>query len=134
MQARNGGGAIANILSVVSWYVYPFKATDCASKHAALALTDAVRIQLKDQGTQVVAVYAGFIDTDMAAGFDRAAGIPKTSPQQVAERALQGIVAGTDHVHVDTRAQELWLALKSDQGQIAQQMQHLWDAASATKR
>jgi NAD(P)-dependent dehydrogenase (short-subunit alcohol dehydrogenase family) len=132
--ARNGGGAIANILSVVSWYVYPFNATYCASKHAALALTDAVRIQLKAQGTQVAAVYAGFIDTDMAAGFDRAAGVPKTSPQQVAERTLQGIVAGTDHVHVDTRAEELWLALKSDQGQIAQQMQQLWDAASATKR
>jgi NAD(P)-dependent dehydrogenase (short-subunit alcohol dehydrogenase family) len=128
--ARNGGGAIANILSVVSWYVYPFNATYCASKHAALALTDAVRIQLKAQGTQVVAVYAGFIDTDMAAGFDR----PKTSPQQVAGRTLQGIMAGADHVHADTRAEELWRALKTDPAQIAQQMQQLWDAASATKR
>jgi short-subunit dehydrogenase len=45
--ARNGGGAIANMLSVVSWFVYPFNATYCASKHAALALTEAVRMQLK---------------------------------------------------------------------------------------
>src|ERR1700678_1458286 len=101
--AKNGGGAIANMLSVVSWFVSPFNATHCASKHAALALTDAVRIQLKAQGTQVVGVYAGFIDTDMAAGVDR----PKTSPQQVAERTLQGIIAGADHVHADTRAEEL---------------------------
>src|SRR5579871_5408387 len=84
--AKNGGGAIANMLSVVSWFAYPFNATYCASKHAALALTEGVRIQLKAQGTQVVAVFAGFIDTDMAAGIDR----PKTSPQQVAERSLQG--------------------------------------------
>src|SRR5579863_704386 len=75
--AKNGGGAIANMLSVVSWFTYPFNATYCASKHAALALTEGVRIQLKSQGTQVVAVYAGFIETDMAselAGADE----PKT--------------------------------------------------------
>src|SRR5208282_2128346 len=65
--AHNGGGAIANVLSVVSWFVSPFNATYCASKHAALAVTDAVRIQLKAQGTHVVGVHAGFIDTDMAA-------------------------------------------------------------------
>ena len=85
-------------------------------------MPDAVRLQLKAQGTQVVAVYAGFIDTDMAAGFDR----PKTSPEQVAERTLQGVMAGTDDVHADTRAEELWRALKTDPGQIAQQIQQLW--------
>jgi NAD(P)-dependent dehydrogenase (short-subunit alcohol dehydrogenase family) len=82
--AKNGGGAIANMLSVVSWFVFPFNATYCASKHAALALTEGVRMQLKAQGTRVVAVYAGFIDTDMAAGFDR----EKTPPRQVAECTL----------------------------------------------
>jgi NAD(P)-dependent dehydrogenase (short-subunit alcohol dehydrogenase family) len=41
--ARNGGGAIVNMLSVVSWFVNPFNATYCASKHAALAVTDAAR-------------------------------------------------------------------------------------------
>ena len=85
--AHNGGGAIVNMLSVVSWFVNPFNATYCASKHAALAVTDAARIQLKAQGTQVVGVYAGFIDTDMAARVDA----PKTSPRQVAERALEGL-------------------------------------------
>src|SRR5580704_929656 len=82
--ARNSGGAIANMLSAVSWFVYPFNATYCASKHAALALTEGVRMQLKSQGTQVVAVFAGFIDTDMATGFDR----ERTQPRQVAERTL----------------------------------------------
>jgi hypothetical protein len=47
----NGGGAIANVLSVVSWYVYPFNATYCASKHTALALTDGLRIQLRSSGS-----------------------------------------------------------------------------------
>jgi NAD(P)-dependent dehydrogenase (short-subunit alcohol dehydrogenase family) len=121
--ARNGGGAIANMLSVVSWYVFPFNATYCASKHAALAVTDAARIELKAQGTHVVGVYAGFIDTDMAAVIDQ----PKTSPQQVAERTLDGIRTGRDHVLADARAEQLWQALRTDPAQVAHQMQQRWD-------
>lgn len=121
--AKNGGGAIANMLSVVSWFVFPFNATYCASKHAALALTEGVRIQLKSQGTQVVAVYAGFIDTDMAAGFDR----EKTPPQQVAERTLDGIRNGLNDVHADERSEAIWQAVKSDPAGLRAQMQQQWD-------
>jgi len=123
--ARNGGGAVANMLSVVSWFVSPFNATYCASKHAALAVTDAVRIQLKAQGTQVVGVYAGFIDTDMAAGIDR----PKTSPRQVAERTLEGIRSGQDHVLADERAEGVWQATRTDPAALAAEMQRAWDRA-----
>jgi short-subunit dehydrogenase len=121
--AKNGGGAIANMLSVVSWFVYPFNATYCASKHAALALTEGVRIQLKAQGTQVVAVFAGFIDTDMAAGVDRI----KTPPQQVAERTLAGIREGLNNVHADERSEEIWQAVRTGPAQLHAQMQQQWD-------
>src|SRR5262249_7823729 len=56
--ARNGGGAIVNMLSVVAWYTAPFNATYCAAKHAALALTESMRIELKAQGTRVLSVFA----------------------------------------------------------------------------
>lgn len=124
--ADNGGGAIANMLSVVSWFVSPFNATYCASKYAALAVTDAVRIQLKAQGTQVVGVYAGFIDTDMAAAVQEA----KTSPQQVAERTLEGIRIGQDHVLADRSAAEIWQSLRNNPAQIAAEMQELWRTGS----
>ncbi len=121
--ARNGGGAIANMLSIASWFVYPFNGTYCASKHAALAVSDAARIQLKSQGTQVVGVYAGLIDTEMASGYDR----PKTAPQQVAERTLEGIRMGHDHVLADTSAEEMWRATRSAPAQLAMTMQQIWD-------
>jgi NAD(P)-dependent dehydrogenase (short-subunit alcohol dehydrogenase family) len=121
--AKNGGGAIANMLSVVSWFVFPFNATYCASKHTALALTEGVRIQLKSQGTQVVAVFAGFIDTDMAAGFDR----EKTPPRQVAERTLAGIREGLNEVHADERSEAIWQAVRSDPAGLHAQMQQQWD-------
>ena len=64
----NGGGALVNVLSVLSFISMPQGATYSASKAAAWSLTNALRIELRRQGTLVVAVHAGFIDTDMAAG------------------------------------------------------------------
>jgi short-subunit dehydrogenase len=124
--AKNGGGAIANMLSVVSWFTYPFNATYCASKHAALAVTDAARIQLKAQGTQVLAVYAGFIDTDMASELV-GAGQPKTSPRQVAERTLQGIRDGIHHVRADKQSEETWDSVRKDPEGLEKSMQQAWD-------
>jgi NAD(P)-dependent dehydrogenase (short-subunit alcohol dehydrogenase family) len=128
---KNGGGAIANMLSVVSWFVFPLNSTYCTSKHAALAVNDGARIQLKAQGTHVVGVYAGFIDTDMAttlATGDEA----KTSPSQVAERTLDGIRQRLDHVLADDRAVEIQTALKTDQAGFEAQMQQFWDQSQQT--
>ncbi len=129
--ARNGGGAIANMLSVVSWFTYPFNATYCASKHAALAVSDAARIQLRSQGTQVVSVYAGFIDTDMASEL-AAANEPKTPPRQVAERTLQGIRDGVDHVRADDRSQNVWNLIRRDPDGFEKTMQQAWDARQSS--
>jgi NAD(P)-dependent dehydrogenase (short-subunit alcohol dehydrogenase family) len=125
---HNGGGVIVNMLSVVSWYVYPFNATYCASKYAALAVTDGLRIQLKAQGTHVIGVYAGFIDTEMAAALSSG---PKTSPQQVAEKTVQGIRAGLDHVLADERAESLWQAVRQDPAKLHAEMQAQWDRRGA---
>ena len=106
---RNGGGAIVDVLSVTSLFVNRDNATYCTSKHAALAVTDAARIELADQGTRVIGVYAGYIDTEMAAGVDR----PKSTPQDVAARILAGICADADHVLADDRARTHWLKFRA---------------------
>ncbi len=121
--ARNGGGAIVNMLSVVSWFVNPFNGTYCASKHAALAVTDAARIHLKAQGTHVVGVYAGFIDTDMAAQVIA----PKTSARQVAERTLEGLRTGQNHVIADDSARDTRAMLLADPTAIEGTMQTAWE-------
>jgi NAD(P)-dependent dehydrogenase (short-subunit alcohol dehydrogenase family) len=120
--ARNGGGAIVNMLSVVSWFVNPFNATYCASKHAALAVRCGAD-QLRAQGTQVVGVYAGFIDTDMAARVDA----PKTSPRHVAERALEGLRNGPNHVMADDEARDTRVALLADPAAVEAKMQKAWE-------
>lgn len=65
--AKNGGGAIIKVLSVASWMNGPTLATYGASKSAAWALTNGLRIELAQQGAQVVALHAGFIDTTLHA-------------------------------------------------------------------
>jgi NAD(P)-dependent dehydrogenase (short-subunit alcohol dehydrogenase family) len=125
--ARNGGGAVVNMLSVVSWFVPPFNATYAASKHAALAVSEGARIELKAQHTHVVGVYAGFIDTDMVAAIDQ----PKTAPRQVAERTLAGVESGLDHVFADDRAEEIWAATRTAPAALAASMQKAWDDRSA---
>jgi NAD(P)-dependent dehydrogenase (short-subunit alcohol dehydrogenase family) len=125
---RNGGGAIVNVLSVVSWFTFPLNATYCASKHAALAVTEGARIELKAQGTRVLGVHAGYIDTDMAAGMTQ----PKTSPQQVAERTLDALRGGNDLVLADDRAQYVWQTTRSNPTGFAENMQKLWDERPRT--
>ena len=61
--AGNGGGAFVNVLSVVSWVANPLLTTYAASKSAAWSYTNAARIQLGSQGTQVVGVHVGLVDT-----------------------------------------------------------------------
>ena len=95
--AANGGGAIVNVLSAVSWMSIKDAATYAMSKSAAWSLTNGLRLELARQGTLVVAVHPAFIDTDMAAGVD----MPKTSPFQVVERTLNGVEAGLPEVLAD---------------------------------
>jgi NAD(P)-dependent dehydrogenase (short-subunit alcohol dehydrogenase family) len=120
---KNGGGAIVNMLSVVSWFTVPFTATYCASKHAALAVSDSSRIELRRQKTQVVGVYAGYIDTDMAASIDQ----PKTPPRQIADRALDGVEKRQNHVHADARAEEVWRQTRESPEQLEKLQQLGWE-------
>ncbi len=89
-----------------------------------MAITDGLRIQLKAQGTQVIGVYAGFIDTDM--GNTLFAG-DKTSPAQVAAKTLDGIRNGIDNVLSDAPSEQLWNAVRTNPVALHAQMQAAWD-------
>ena len=95
--ARNGGGAIINVLSIVSWKPSSILAPYAASKAAAWSFTNSLRLQARNQGTQVLALHAGFIDTDLVKDFD----VPKTSAAEVARRTLEGLAESKDEVFAD---------------------------------
>jgi NAD(P)-dependent dehydrogenase (short-subunit alcohol dehydrogenase family) len=49
--AKNGGGVIVNLLSILSWVAVPTAGKYSASKAAAWALTNWLRTGLREQGT-----------------------------------------------------------------------------------
>ncbi|MET7326540.1 SDR family oxidoreductase [Nonomuraea sp. NPDC005650] len=95
--ARNGGGALVNVLSVLSFITAPQVSGYAASKAAAWSLTNALRLELREQGTHVLGVHAGYIDTDMAA---RVTG-PKITPAEVVAQTLDALETGAHEVLAD---------------------------------
>lgn len=94
---RNGGGAMLNVLSVLSWLSLPAAGSYCASKAAAWSMTNALRLQLAERGIAVTALHVGAMDTDMMKDSDA----PKSDPAAVAALALDGVAAGHHEVLAD---------------------------------
>ena len=115
----NGGGALLNVLSVASWVNGGELAAYSASKSAALSLTNALRNELAAQKTQVLALHMGYVDTDLTHGFD----VPKSSPEEIVRRALNGLESGMDEVLAD----EITLQVK--QGMTAARPSYLPQAS-----
>lgn len=108
--ARAGGGAIVNVLSVLSWYAMPATAAYCAAKSAEWSVTNALRVALADQGTQVTALHVGYMDTDMTTGVTG----PKLDPADVARDALEGVEAGLLEVLADDLSRQVKAGLAAD--------------------
>eukprot|EP01034_Spumella_vulgaris_P041819 gene41819-51833_t len=106
----NGGGALLNVLSVASWINGGELAAYSASKSAAWSLTNALRHELAAQKTQVLGLHMAYVDTDLTRGFD----VPKTSPEQIVQRALDGLEAGADEVLADEITQHVKQSMTAD--------------------
>jgi NAD(P)-dependent dehydrogenase (short-subunit alcohol dehydrogenase family) len=100
--ARNGGGAILNVNSRMSWLSLPGVNASAASKAAAWSMTNGVRLELAGQNTQVTGLYLSSTDTDMMAGWD----VPKNDPADVVTVALDGLEAGEPEVLADQETKE----------------------------
>lgn len=95
---RNGGGAILNVLSVLSWMHPASSGAYAAAKAAAWALTDAVRDELAPRGIDVTALHVGYMDTDMVSYIPAE---KKTDPAVVAGLAVDGVLSGATEVLAD---------------------------------
>jgi NAD(P)-dependent dehydrogenase (short-subunit alcohol dehydrogenase family) len=108
--ASNGGGALVNVLSVLSWVTLPTSTMYCASKAASWSLTNGLRVELAKQGTLVVGVHCGYIDTDMTAGVEG----PKAAPEDIATASLDAVQQGRYEVLADDISRQVREALAGD--------------------
>ena len=116
---RNGGGAFINMLSVFSWVSSPLISTYSASKAAAWSFTNAARIELRRQGTQVVGVHAGPVDTEMTAAID----LEKIPPATVATSALDALEADEPEAFADDYSRAVKAGLSDDQDTLYPQVE-----------
>lgn len=107
----NGGGAFVQLNSVASVKTFSNMATYCASKAASYSITQGLRDSLREQGTHVVSVHPGPIETDMGrdAGFEDIA----ASPSLVAIAVFDAIAEGRFHAWPDPMAQQVGTAYQS---------------------
>ena len=110
--ARNGGGAIVNVLSALSWVSFPAFATYCVSKSAAWSLSNGLRHELKAQGTQILALHVGYMDTDMV----RHVTAPKANPDDVVRDTLAALEAGKSEILADDTSRMVKKGLSAEPG------------------
>lgn len=102
---QNGGGALVQLNSVASVKAFAPFATYSASKAASYSITQSLRDSLKEQGTHVLSVHPGPIDTDMGTN----AGLQDMAepPTLVSEGIVTALKAGDFHLFPDTMAKQV---------------------------
>jgi len=101
----NGGGYIVNVLSVAGAFPAPFMGGYSPAKAAALFLSSITRSELADQGTEVIALIVGSVDTRMATHVQGR----KEDPRDIVRTGLDALdrgehVTDTDLMAIDARA------------------------------
>jgi len=101
----SGGGHIVNVLSVAGAFPAPFMGGYSPAKAAALFLSSITRSELADQGTEVIALIVGSVDTRMAAHVRGR----KEDPRAIVRTGLDALdrgehVTDTDFMAIDARA------------------------------
>lgn len=105
--AGNGGGALVDVHSVLSWI--GLAGGYSASKAAFWSITNSLRLELAPQGTQVVGAHLGYTDTPMIAALD----VAKSDPADIVAAIWDAVEAGQHEVLADQISRDVRAALSS---------------------
>ena len=106
----NGGGAMINVLSILSRVNHPGMATYCASKAALLSVTQAFRAQLRPQGTFVCAFMPGAVDTRLTAHLP----IPKMTTDEASAAMIAALLNDVEDAYPGDMAAGVSAGLAAD--------------------
>ena len=95
-----GHGHIVNMASLGSVQPVEGIATYCATKHAVLGYTDAVRMENRESGVHFSAILPILVNTDMIAGAGHAKGFKNAEPDDVARAVAKVIIKPKPRVFV----------------------------------
>jgi len=115
---QRGQGVIVNLLSILGHVNLPAIGSYCASKAAALSLTQAVRAELAPWGVRVCSILPGAVDTRMSAHVPP----PKLAPAQLANAVVKALREGLEDVYPGAMAEGMHAALRLDAKALEKEM------------
>ena len=111
-------GSVLNLLTILARVNLPFMGSYCASKAAALSLTQGLRGELGPKGVRVAAALPGAVESRMTAMLT----IPKMAPADAAAEILDGFEAGEEEIYVGDMARGLAQGLAHDPKAVERQL------------
>ena len=84
-------GHIVNLASAAGKGGFPHLATYCATKHAVVGISEALRIEHWDDGIEFTCVMPALVNTELTAGVKAGRGIEKAEPEDVADAIVDAL-------------------------------------------
>ena len=95
-----GRGHLVNIASVAGKGGFPGGATYCATKHAVVGLSEAVRAEMRKTDIDVSIVMPVVVNTELGSGLQQSRGVKVVEPEDVANAIVEALQTGRVDVYV----------------------------------
>jgi short-subunit dehydrogenase len=101
-------GHLVNIASVAGKAGFPGGATYCATKHAVVGLSEAIRAEVRKTDIDVSIVMPVVVNTELGSGLQRSRGVKVVEPADVANAIVDALKTGRTDVFVPRSVQGLF--------------------------
>jgi NAD(P)-dependent dehydrogenase (short-subunit alcohol dehydrogenase family) len=103
-----GRGHLVNIASVAGKAGFPGGATYCATKHAVVGLSEAIRAEVRPTDIDVSIIMPVVVNTELGSGLRKSRGVPVVEPEDVATAIVEALRTGRVDVFVPKSVQGLF--------------------------
>jgi NAD(P)-dependent dehydrogenase (short-subunit alcohol dehydrogenase family) len=101
-------GHLVNVASVAGKGGFPGGATYCATKHAVVGLSEAIRAEVRQTDIDVSIVMPVVVNTELGSGLHRTRGIKVVEPGDVADAIVDALQTGRVNVFVPRNVEVLF--------------------------
>jgi NAD(P)-dependent dehydrogenase (short-subunit alcohol dehydrogenase family) len=95
-----GRGHLVQLASVAGKFGFPGGATYCATKHAVVGLSEAIRAEVRGTNIDVSVVMPVVVNTELGSGLPRTRGVKPVQPEDVADAIIEALRTGRFDVYV----------------------------------
>ncbi len=103
-----GRGHLVNVASVAGKAGFPGGATYCATKHAVVGLSEAIRTEVRKTDVDVSIIMPVVVNTELGSGLQKSRGVRVVEPDEVAQAIVRALQTGRVNVFVPSTVAALF--------------------------